>query len=783
MEKKKDIIANIIFILLFICIYFILTNTEYIYGSVTDFKTQHYLIPEYFRNLFYTTHDLLPDFAFNLGGGQNIYYFSYYGLLNPIILLSYFFPFIKMMDYMIFTNCLIVLISTSLFYFYLKSNNYCFKTRFICSILFLLSGPLIFHSHRHVMFINYIPFLIMGLFGTDKYIKENKIGLLMASLILIIFTSYYYSVSSLVVLFIYYIYKLIKNGNKINKQLFNKILSIIPVYLIAILISSIIIIPTLYTLLNGRDGDINIIGIKDLITPSLSLLYDPYSIGLTFISLISILYLMMKGNKANNFLALICLLASLFPIFNYILNGMLYINSKSLIPFMPLCIILIAQFLNPLLIKKKSIKQILLILYLIISSFIICIYTNKEDKLMKKSDIDNTKYNSTINLINYITSTDKDIYRINNNVLDLNGANLVTNIREYKSTLYSSSYNSNYSKLYFDILNNSITHRNKLMTTSSNNIITQMLLGEKYIVTSSTLDLELIKEMNGIKLYKNSFVLPIGYASNNLIGYDEYDKLNYPDNVICMLKNIVVDGKYKTNIDSINKSNLNYDVISRNNIDISLKNNKYYIKAKKNASLNIKINENMDNKVLFIRFKNYNNPDYDISIDINGMKNKLTDKNWKYHNKNYIFDYVLYNTDTLNIKFSSGEYEIGNIETYLLDYSDIENINKNIDKFNIDYSSTKGDFIKGKINVTNDNSYFVLTIPYDKGFNIKVDGKDAIYENVNTSFIGFKIEKGSHDISIEYKAPYKNVSIIMSICGIIILVIFNLYRKKKKLKN
>ena len=250
-----------------------------------------------------------------------------------------------------------------------------------------------------------------------------------------------------------------------------------------------------------------------------------------------------------------------------------------------------------------------------------------------------------------------------------------------------------------------------------------------------------------------------------------------------MLKNIVVDGKYKTNIDSINKSNLNYDVISRNNIDISLKNNKYYIKAKKNASLNIKINENMDNKVLFIRFKNYNNPDYDISIDINGMKNKLTDKNWKYHNKNYIFDYVLYNTDTLNIKFSSGEYEIGNIETYLLDYSDIENINKNIDKFNIDYSSTKGDFIKGKINVTNDNSYFVLTIPYDKGFNIKVDGKDVEYENVNTSFIGFKIEKGNHDISIEYKAPYKNVSIIMSICGIIILVIFNLYRKKKKLKN
>ena len=34
------------------------------------------------------------------------------------------------------------------------------KITWIFSILFLLSGPLIFHSHRHVMFINYIPFLL-----------------------------------------------------------------------------------------------------------------------------------------------------------------------------------------------------------------------------------------------------------------------------------------------------------------------------------------------------------------------------------------------------------------------------------------------------------------------------------------------------------------------------------------------------------------------------------------------------------------------------------------------
>jgi len=80
---------------IFLGIYFVLTNTKYIFGSTIDFKMQHYIIPEYFRTLFYETGDLFPDFALNLSGGINIFYLSYYGFLSPIILLSYLFPFVS----------------------------------------------------------------------------------------------------------------------------------------------------------------------------------------------------------------------------------------------------------------------------------------------------------------------------------------------------------------------------------------------------------------------------------------------------------------------------------------------------------------------------------------------------------------------------------------------------------------------------------------------------------------------------------------------------------------
>ena len=85
-EKKKDFLAILFYIITYILIYTCITKNNYIFASKIDFSIQHYVIPEYFRNLFYQTKDIFPDFAPNLGSGQNIYYLSYYGLLNPIII-------------------------------------------------------------------------------------------------------------------------------------------------------------------------------------------------------------------------------------------------------------------------------------------------------------------------------------------------------------------------------------------------------------------------------------------------------------------------------------------------------------------------------------------------------------------------------------------------------------------------------------------------------------------------------------------------------------------------
>ena len=93
--KKKDFLNLFFLTILVLGIIFCSIYPNKLFGSVTDWGSQHTMFPEYFRTLFYHTGDIFPDFMMNLGAGQNIYNISYYGLLNPIVLLSFLFPFIK----------------------------------------------------------------------------------------------------------------------------------------------------------------------------------------------------------------------------------------------------------------------------------------------------------------------------------------------------------------------------------------------------------------------------------------------------------------------------------------------------------------------------------------------------------------------------------------------------------------------------------------------------------------------------------------------------------------
>lgn len=832
LTKKDYINIGLLLITVFLIIFVILKNNN-IYGSTLDWRNQHSIIPNYFRQLFYNNKNIFPNFAFNIGSGQNIYYLAYYGLFNPIVLISYLLPFVPMVTFISISSIFIVVISMIMFYIFLRKHEFNELISFIGTFIFLCSGPLIFHSHRHIMFINYMPVLILGLYAIDYYFKTNKRWLLIISVFLIILTSYYYSVSALLVLGIYGIYSYLKlNKDLKGKKIIKDAISFGISFIIGIILAAFLLLPVIYVITQGRvDANVSHTLINYL-KPTLNigfLLYSPYSIGLSVISFMAIISLMFSKKKEYLFLGIILLLIIIFPIFTYLLNGKIYLAPKVLIPFLPLLCYIITIFIKNILEKKepylnrilvltfslliisfiltkhiltglaiiefiiitilicifkKTNKKSCIYLSIIISSFIICLGVNLNDKLVTKNNFNN--YNNKENELNIIKTIKKEpyIYRLENQLNPYSNMNKIISDKHYTSTIYSSLNNNHFHDFNFNIFKNDIPFRNNATIATSKNILFQTYMGIKYVLTK-TPNLG-YTNTDKTHIYENNNTLPISYASNNLLSLKEFNKLTYPYTVDALLNYIIVDTNKTTNyIPNVKPIKLDYTVSKQENLIIN-KDKYYHINADEKGHLTLKLDKTYSNKIIIIKFKMLKSQSCEIgdtSITINGVKNTLTCKSAKYHNKNYDFEYVIGNDslDKLDISFKKGEYLIDDINTYIMDYDYVKNIKNNVDELFIDKNKTKGDNIFGMIDVKNDG-YLYFSIPYDKGFKIYLNNKLADYEKVDTSFIGLPIKSGHYNVKVTYEAPLSKLGQNISIVGIICFIGLTIYDNKKRSK-
>lgn len=359
------------------------------FGAKVDWISQHSVLPDYFRRQFYETGDLFPEFAANIGGGQNIYNFSYYGLLSPVILPSYLFPFVKMGDYMMAVQFACLAVSVLLLYRWLLGQGFESKICFCVSLLFLLSGPMIFHSYNQIMFVNYMPFLCMGFLGVDRYfekgykgkgtggkkgrkrIKSRQNGLLTVSVFLMIMTSFYFSIGGMLALFLYGIHRYVKERGEIyaasgegrrpgaQKAEVRKFLGegflFLRSFFVAVLMSGVLLIPTAAAMA-GRKGRGGGISLSELFLPELSpgvFFYTPYGMGLTAFSFTALVAMLFARRRSERVLAWGCMGVFLIPAVSFLMNGGLYVRNKVMIPFLPLMCYVTACYIR----EKEAVRR------------------------------------------------------------------------------------------------------------------------------------------------------------------------------------------------------------------------------------------------------------------------------------------------------------------------------------------------------------------------------------------------------------------------------------------
>lgn len=840
MDKVKRYIPYLLLtgLTLFFCWMFV--GRYGIFGAKVDWLSQHSVLPDYFRQQFYATGKLFPEFAANLGGGQNIYHFAYYGLYSPLILPSYLLPFVKMSDYIMAVSITGLTASVLLFYYWLKSRKTNTGTAFILSLMFLLAGPMVGQYSGQIMFVDYMPFLCLALIGVDRYFEQEKSALFTVSVFLMIMTSFYFSIGGMLALVLYGLHRYFEQREEcrvtVSTFLIDGLCFVRPMFL-AVLMGSFFLVPTALALTGGRSKGQNI-SLATFFVPQITVerfTYSIYGIGLTTLVITVLLTGLLYRKIYEKVLTYGCVIVLVIPVFTYLLNGGLYIRDKVFIPFLPLLCYLIGIYLEKC--RKRELSFIAGIVPYIITTIFVYIARNQfVSKDIGKGIWKVLLAESILFLICYVLYCAMKRYHKETKEILMLALPSVICLAVTMNTFYQMKPDRYVSrKLYRDVvgeqnrqavkeaLKDDGYYRTEQMGSDDENaadlnriwdvdqnitsIYSSAYNPDYQTFRQKTFGLEepfrngmmqsvsknpVFQRMMGVRYIVSDSDVP-GYTLVKKCGTTGIYQNKDAAPVMYATDRVMTEEKYKKLAFPYNQTAfLEYAVVGEHTessdqnimtayepVSLKMANNRTTGGAEQKT-----IQQEGQKQILFLRFRVDNaHPNKDVAVWINGIRNKLSAKDHVYYNENKIFTYAVPlkdGEDNISVTFGKGKYRLRHVQAYLGSLPERSELLYQ-SEIQVDKKQTEDNVIQGTIRVKKDG-WFITSIPYDKHFKIYIDGKETEIQKVNTAFLGCKIESGNHELKIIYHAPGTTTGKVLSLIGIAGFLLV-LVREKRKQKN
>lgn len=841
MDKAKRYIPYLLLtgLTLFFCRMFV--GRYGIFGAKVDWLSQHSVLPDYFRQQFYANGKLFPEFAANLGGGQNIYHFAYYGLYSPLILPSYLLPFVKMSDYIMAVSITGLTASVLLFYYWLKSRKTDAGTAFILSLMFLLAGPMIGQYSGQIMFVDYMPFLCLALIGVDRYFEQEKSGLFTVSVFLMIMTSFYFSIGGMLSLVLYGLHRYFeqREENRVTVRSFLRDgLCFVRSMILAVLMSGFFLVPTALALTGGRSKEQNT-SFASFFIPQITVerfAYSIYGIGLTTLVITVLLTGLLYRKVYEKVLTYGCVIVLVIPVFAYLLNGGLYIRDKVFIPFLPLLCYLISIYLEKC--RKRELSFIAgMIPYIITTIFVYMARNQFVSKGIGESIWKVLLAESILFLICYVLYCALKRYHKETKEILMLALPSVICLAVTMNTFYQMKPDRYVSrKLYRDVVeeqnrqavkealkdddgyyrteqmgsdDENAADLNRIWDVDQNitSIYSSAYNPDYQTFRQKTFGLEepfrngmmqsvsknpVFQRMMGVRYIVSDSDVP-GYTLVKKCGTTGIYQNKDAAPVMYATDRVMTEEEYKKLTFPYNQTAfLEYAVVGEHTessdqnimtayapVSLKMANNRTTGGAEQKT-----MQQEGQKQILFLRFRVDNaHPNKDVAVWINGIRNKLSAKDHVYYNENKIFTYAVPlkdGEDNISVTFGKGKYRLRHVQAYLGSLPERSELLYQ-SEIQVDKKQTEDNVIQGTIRVKKDG-WFITSIPYDKHFKIYIDGKETEIQKVNTAFLGCKIESGNHELKIIYHAPGTTTGKILSLIGIAGFLLV-LVREKRKQKN
>ncbi|WP_283680289.1 YfhO family protein [Lentilactobacillus sp. Marseille-Q4993] len=97
-----------------------------------------------------------------------------------------------------------------------------------------------------------------------------------------------------------------------------------------------------------------------------------------------------------------------------------------------------------------------------------------------------------------------------------------------------------------------------------------------------------------------------------------------------------------------------------------------------------------------------------------------------------------------------------------------------------DRININGSHFKGKIKVNQNNQTLLMSIPYDKGWHVRVNGKPADVIKVADGLIGIKLHSGKSQLQFDYRVEGATAGMIVSGIGVVMVLGSAGWRRKRR---
>lgn len=847
-QKRKNrnlMLQNVVFTGILVAVFFLLIGLILpegcFYGSTIDWYDQHVTLAETIRRTCIEEKTLAPAWM-TLGGGSNGFQFAYYGYFRPDIILGCLLPRVSMTLLIPVYALCSYLTAVLLMRYWLRLEGLSPFCAFFGSMLFLLANCF-FQTHRQIMFVNYLPFLLLALI----FLKKRRFALMSVSLTLIYLHSFYYAIACLAVIGWFAIGMLRKEADWAGKRklLVQGVTSVV----LSIGMAMILLLPTFIAILEHKHSGEKATTLTDLVLPNVqNLLYSPYGMGLTVICL----YLLLLGLMIREYRwqSALLLLGSLFGMAPYILNATLYARGKILVPFVPVVLlycmkifqkirsgqvrwkfwmflvfagvivfqwgqawfwwvlldtgILFAAALVDTKLRKKQEGNgssetgretgIVRYLFLFIMPFLIYVRLAGGESWQGIPTVEAQEQNFTEEELQAICGN--KLYRCNKLTDAKKECNALQFYGQQTTTMYSSVTNSAYQKFYYDLTKMPIQINNRTALLEERNPLFAQLMAERYVLTTENkipYGYKIVAQQGKNVIAENPNVLPIAYTTSDCMSQTQFETLSDTQKMTALSRYTVVEDKTEpvsvSDMEQISLLALDSDEVEcSNNVKVhALENgNGYRIKVTDKGTIRIPLDSAMQNGTLYFRFQVNNRTEKPVVISANGRKNKMSGLDAPYPNENNCFSYMLKergNDKYIMLRLSEGSYDITDVACYVFPGQLLTEKQVEAAELVSEDQWETNSVLKCSVTASEDE-YFVTSIPMQNGLKLYVDGKETKIETVNTAFVGAKITAGSHTVDLRFDPPGQKYGNMASLLSVVLFGIWSaitvLYRQKRK---